>query len=109
MGFPDDANGDLLRQMQDAGLDLSQPRNIDFYHLFDGEAAASAMAEAVRSEVDTVSVELHEQPKRGEWEVCTTLAMVPSHANVTAMEQRLGRIAKPLGGRGDGWGTRQEQ
>jgi len=108
MQFPDDANGDLLKEMQAAGLDLSRPREIDFFHLFDGEQAAAAMAEAVRTTVETTGVVVEEQSKRGEWQVCTTVIVLPSYDNVTGMEKQLDDIARRFGGRGDGWGARQD-
>jgi hypothetical protein len=108
MQFPDDANGDLLKEVQAAGLDLSQPREIDFFHLFDAEQPAAAMVEAVRSSVPAVGIVVEEQPKRGEWQICTTVVMVPNYDNVTGMERQLDAIAKRFGGRGDGWGARQE-
>jgi len=108
MQFPDDANGDLLKEMQSAGLDLSQPREIEFFHLFDGEKSAAAMVEAVRSAVEAAAIVVEEQPKRGEWQVCTTVIVFPSYDNVTGMEKQLDDIAKRFGGRGDGWGVRQD-
>jgi DNA polymerase III delta subunit len=45
MQFPDDGNGDMLRALMDAGIDLSQPLAIDFYLVFKTkEHAEKAMA-----------------------------------------------------------------
>ena len=33
MQFPDDGNGDMLRALMDAGIDLSQPLAVSYTHL----------------------------------------------------------------------------
>ena len=40
MQFPDDGNGDMLRALMDAGIDLSQPLAIDFYLVFKSKEKA---------------------------------------------------------------------
>ena len=66
------------------------------------------MTQAVRAAVNATGIAVEEQPKRGEWQVCTTVSMVPSYDNVTGMEKQLDDIANRFGGRGDGWGARQD-
>ncbi len=44
MHFPEDENGDVLRRMHEAGMDLLQAHDIDFWHLFPTKADAEAMA-----------------------------------------------------------------
>ena len=59
MQFPDDGNGDMLRALMDAGIDLSQPLAIDFYLVFKNkDQAEKAMAALVASELQG-EVELH--------------------------------------------------
>ena len=45
--FPDDENGDVLREMYARGDDLSQPRMVDFCFAFPGRRQALAFAEIV--------------------------------------------------------------
>ena len=108
MQFPDDGNGDMLRALMDAGIDLSQPLAIDFYLVFkDKERAEKAMAALVASEHQG-EVELHFNDLE-QWELIVSQTMVPEHAAVTAREVELDKFAKKFAGHNDGWGVMQHQ
>ncbi|ESQ92352.1 ribonuclease E inhibitor RraB [Asticcacaulis benevestitus] len=107
--FPNDENGDVLRRMQAAGDDLSQPRDIDFSLLFPDEGTAetfSAMMDAEGYEVELGPWEAQsdDDANTGKWDVTVTRHMVPDHAAITQFEKELSGIAMPFGGRNDGWG-----
>lgn len=108
MQFPDDGNGDMLRALMDAGIDLSQPLAIDFYLVFKNkEQAEKAMAALVASELQG-EVELHFNDLE-QWELIVSQTMVPEHAAVTEREAELDKFAKKFGGHNDGWGVMQHQ
>lgn len=108
MQFPDDGNGDMLRALMDAGIDLSQPLAIDFYLVFKNkEQAEKAMAALVASKLQG-EVELHFNDLE-QWELIVSQTMVPEHAAVTAREAELDKFAKKFGGHNDGWGVMQHQ
>lgn len=108
MQFPDDGNGDMLRALMDAGIDLSQPLAIDFYLVFKNkEQAEKTMAALVASELQG-EVELHFNDLE-QWELIVSQTMVPEHAAVTAREAELDKFAKKFGGHNDGWGVMQHQ
>lgn len=108
MQFPDDGNGDMLRALMDAGIDLSQPLAIDFYLVFKNkDQAEKAMAALVASELQD-EVELHFNDLE-QWELIVSQTMVPEHAAVTAREVELDKFAKKFGGHNDGWGVMQHQ
>lgn len=108
MQFPDDGNGDMLRALMDAGINLSQPLAIDFYLVFKNkEQAEKAMAALVASELQG-EVELHFNDLE-QWELIVSQTMVPEHAAVTAREAELDKFAKKFGGHNDGWGVMQHQ
>ena len=108
MQFPDDGNGDMLRALMDAGIDLSQPLAIDFYLVFKNkDQAEKAMAALVASELQG-EVELHFNDLE-QWELIVSQTMVPEHAAVTAREIELDKFAKKFGGHNDGWGVMQHQ
>lgn len=108
MQFPDDGNGDMLRALMDAGIDLSQPLAIDFYLVFKNkDQAEKAMAALVASELQG-EVELHFNDLE-QWELIVSQTMVPEHAAVTAREAELDKFAKKFGGHNDGWGVMQHQ
>ena len=109
--FPDDENGQVLRAMHEAGMDLSQPCDIEFTHLFEHESSARSMA--VEAESLGARVELFEPEELDEeeeidesvWDVVCTFTMVPTHDAITGRETDLATIAQRLGGRADGWGV----
>lgn len=108
MQFPDDGNGDMLRALMDAGIDLSQPLAIDFYLVFKNkDQAEKAMAALVASELQG-EVELHFNDLE-QWELIVSQTMVPEHVAVTAREAELDKFAKKFGGHNDGWGVMQHQ
>lgn len=108
MQFPDDGNGDMLRALMDAGIDLKEPLAIDFYLVFKNkEQAEKAMAALVASELQG-EVELHFNDLE-QWELIVSQTMVPEHAAVTAREAELDKFAKKFGGHNDGWGVMQHQ
>jgi regulator of RNase E activity RraB len=108
MQFPDDGNGDMLRALMDAGIDLSQPLAIDFYLVFKNkDQAEKAMAALVASELQG-EVELHFNDLE-QWELIVSQTMVPEHAAVTAREVELDKFSKKFGGHNDGWGVMQHQ
>jgi len=127
--IPDDENGDVLRRMVEAGDDLAQAREIDFYFLFPtfdqasafaGEAAALEDVEVGIAEAGVDGDEAgHEDADAddddaddeagasGETEVCVVRHMLPSHAGITAFESELSTLAARHGGEADGWGCEQ--
>lgn len=108
MQFPDDGNGDMLRALMDAGIDLSQPLAIDFYLVFKNkDYAEKAMAALVASELQG-EVELHFNDLE-QWELIVSQTMIPEHAAVTAREAELDKFAKKFSGHNDGWGVMQHQ
>ncbi|CAA9305976.1 MAG: hypothetical protein AVDCRST_MAG71-393 [uncultured Lysobacter sp.] len=100
--IPDDDNGDVLRQMLDDGDDLTQPRDIDFFHVFADEAQAAAFARQVAARED-VKIAAPEADEEGVWQVAVTTHMPALHSAITALEQELAGIAQGHGGFPDGW------
>ncbi|HEY6556590.1 MAG TPA: ribonuclease E inhibitor RraB [Polyangiaceae bacterium] len=103
--FPDDENGDVLRRMAAAGIDLVSPRVIDFEHCFPDEASARAFQRAVVETVlDAKLITPDPDADRG-WEVQCKARMIPTHAAITQTELRLAKVAQGFGGFPDGWGS----
>lgn len=110
MWYPDDENGDALRRMHEAGMDLLQVHNIDFWHLFLRKCDAEAMALRCReigtsADVEENDANVEESGEVGGWDVRCVVSMVPTHEAITETEFRLGRIAEECGGKADGWGV----
>ena len=104
--FPNDENGDVLRRMQAGGDDLSRPRNIDFFFAFETERQAREFA-AQAAALPGLQADASPYEERQRWQVCVTRNMVPSHAEITALEQSLCRLADTCQGEPEGWGCMQ--
>ena len=92
-----------------AGDDLSQPRDIDFSLLFPNEDTAETFsaimdAEGYDVELGPWEAQSDDDANAGKWDVTVTRHMVPDHAAIAQFEKELGGIAMPFGGRNDGWG-----
>jgi hypothetical protein len=99
--FPDDENGHLLRRMHDEGDDLAQPRVVEFGFVFPQRSQALSFAEKVPDKL--VEVCISHLNGRDMWQVAVKHFMVPTHQQITEIENELNRHAKPVGGELDGW------
>ncbi|RJE73780.1 hypothetical protein BGP78_17555 [Pseudoalteromonas sp. MSK9-3] len=104
MQFPDDDNGQLLNEIAEAGVDLSQLHNVDFFILFEQKPQAEKFAQAIAEDELAPNTELQQCPDTGVWEVVTTVKMVPVHELLGQTEQYIESIANTHEGYGDGWG-----
>lgn len=104
--FPDDVTGDVFRRMRDHGDDLSQPREIDFNHVFEREEDASRFAEAVRH-AGYAKVRYRYSEELKAWDATIQIFMLPTYEGVTEQESKLDSLAREFGGQGDGWGCMQ--
>jgi hypothetical protein len=95
-------NADVLRGMEDRGIDLSRSRVVDFSHVFLDAASAKSFIDACKSAGfearDTTDEEMEHH------DVTVSKKMVPTCQNITATEEALGEIAEQHSGSPDGWG-----
>ena len=103
--FPDDENGDVLRMQADQGIDLVSPRVMEFEHAFPDEESAKGFCGVVAGTVLEARLVAPDAEHDSGWEVQCRERMVPTHANITATEARLGAVAEDFGGYSDGWGS----
>ena len=102
--FPDDDNGQVLRQMVAEGDNLSIPREIDFAVIFETEEAALQFAVSMLQQGQKVSMSEYEENDEMPWQVYLHPFMEPSHDNISMFESALEGEAAPFGGQLDGWG-----
>lgn len=102
--FPDDENGAALQHMAEQGLDLTAAHQIDFEYVFPDETSARKFAAEARKFDLEVGVRLPEDEDEDEWEVQCGRRMVPTHAELSALEAQLDKVASQYGGESDGWG-----
>lgn len=104
--FPNDENGDVVRRMQESGDDLSQPRDIEFQFVFGIEQKAKDFALQVRSTY-SLTAEPSRYEERKIWQTTVMKHMLPTHHDISALEQSLTQLAQVYGGQADGWGCFQ--
>lgn len=105
MQFPNDENGALLREMHEAGIDLSQPLDVDFFFVFRTKKDAEAMITALAATGETLETALEKNEIHEDWDLRCTLNMVPTHSAITLREMQFGKLAQQNNGEGDGWGV----
>ncbi len=109
MKFPKDENGSLLQEMHDAGIDLSQPLDVEFFTLFKTKKNAEAMiAEVIASDASIKTI-LEQNEIHDDWDLCCIINMIPAHHQITLREAFFEKLAEKHHGDGDGWGVTQEE
>lgn len=105
MSFPNDDTGNVLTEMQQAGMDLTQPVEVTFFQLFEEKANAMAMQKHVEESDLQARVSLHPDETPQVWDVDCTLTLVPSYENIVEFEEKFEKIARKFDGYNDGWGV----
>ncbi|MBW8733764.1 MAG: ribonuclease E inhibitor RraB [Asticcacaulis sp.] len=101
-------NTQILRNIAESGCPLTEPRAVDFAHVFYRFAGAEAFVadmiqRGFRAEVNERDDE-DVKPKVAEWDVIVSTVMIPTCEAITSTEEELTALAQPYGGRPDGWG-----
>ena len=99
--FPDDRHGARWQQLFDAGDDASQPRVVDFWHVFPERKQALHFAAMIDDRELEVSISYYRE--RGMWQTVVKRFMVPAEQDIAALERSLATHARSVGGLADGW------
>lgn len=105
--FPDDDDGDVLRGLQEKGVDLSQPREIEFYCYAENESKAIEIAGCL-NEVGFKSEVFYddEAPTQEKcYSVYSAQVMIPSYDDIVKAQSALNLVLSSFNTRCDGWGT----
>ena len=102
--FPDDANGDVLRQMHEHGVDFSVPHVVEFALLFDDVESAKACVRAL-DKLARYELSVHQNDEAGGFDVIAKQRLMLDHAEIGRTEATLHSLAVQFGGRVDGWGV----
>lgn len=105
--FPDDDDGDVLRSLQKKGVDLSQPRSIDFYCYARDRSTAERIAaildeRGVKSDVFDSD---EPEPAHQRYSVYASKWMVPDYEELLRIQAELNAVLARFGTSCDGWGT----
>jgi Regulator of ribonuclease activity B len=84
--------------MDEAGDDLTRPRDIDFTVVFPDEGAAEKFANQFRARGFIASVEFIDTDAEFPWDVAVVKHMVPAHGGIGAFEDSLQRVASSIWG-----------
>ena len=111
MNFPDDANGDVLRRLQESNFDFSIPHSVDFYTVLSTEEEADFVAKEYANDhkngdiLDNIETNPYEE---GGMELILAKKMLVTYENITKFEAKLQLRVSHHEGYLDGWGVLQE-
>jgi hypothetical protein len=100
--FPDDENGNVLRSLIKRGDPLTEPREINFHFLFPTRSQAIGFIEILPDKA--LRHEISWYAEREVWQITVVKHMIPTHQEITELENHLIDKAHPLDGVADGWG-----
>jgi len=118
--YPDDADGAVLADLAAQGVDMSKPLLIEFPVAVPDEASAESCFKAVtkagydshieydEGEPDYDSDVDDEDELGPAWTVYAEVRMIPEYSEILRIQAELGQIARPFGGKSDGWGVMLE-
>ena len=112
MPYPNDADGDVLRRMQDSGFAFDRPATIDFNIDFDhwplSDEEVSVIEKAFPNAV-VMDIEGEDgQDGNGTGYVQFQVTELLTYELVTAVQHRATKIARSIGGWCESWGVLQE-
>lgn len=126
MDFPSDADGETLKRLAEAGIDLSKPREIDFMIDVPTEDAGKKVSELTKAQGYAVELIFDEGGDEEDfedevfdeddedadddalgptWTVYATVTLVPTYEELVARQKALTELATPVGGTCEAWGT----
>lgn len=106
--FPNDENGDVLRELEKRGIDFSIPHKADFFAIFRTKEMADIVAKQYLSDSfpnENIVVIETRPAEAGGMELELGVKMLITHENVTNFEARLAERASHQDGYLDGWGV----
>ncbi|MBL1260956.1 MAG: ribonuclease E inhibitor RraB [Thiotrichaceae bacterium] len=109
MDFPKTDDGEILREMHQAGINLSATHNIDFFINFGKKKDAEKMQAEVESNGTEGRFALDENETHDGWVLCCTIAMIPRHDDIIEVERAFDKVAATHQGESDGWGMLQPE
>ena len=104
MNFPNDETGQVLTEMHQAGIDLLVQHEVVFFHLFEKQEQAQAMADHIKALMPNVHINVQPDESPNVWDANCTMSMIPSYENVMEQESTFEKIAETFKGYSDGWG-----
>ena len=101
--YPNDADGDALHLVVEAGADMSRPMIIEFSIDVPDERTANQVSELVAPLGFDASVSYDEDDEARS--VYCGKSMLATYDGVVSVQTQLNKLLVPLGANCDGWGT----
>lgn len=101
--YPDDADGDALRNIAASGSDMSRPMVIDFAI----DTSSKSIAQACLTAIEEAGFEasLYQDDEDQRWSVYVPIRMIAEYNAIVRTQKILGELVAEHGGTPDGWGT----
>jgi len=106
--FPNDENGNVLRELQKKNVDFSAPHKIQFFSVFRTEEMADIVAKEYLKDNfpnEKIGVIETRPAQKGGMELELVVKMLLTHENITGFETRLAERVSKQDGYLDGWGV----
>ena len=102
--YPDDSDGDALRNVAATGSDMSKPMFVDFQVAVPDEAAAKELADVARKL--GYHVRIYDSPECSQpWTCQCSTRILATYETLIAIQHELAALSAPFHGYPDGWGT----
>jgi len=98
-----DVDANTLSELADAGSDLSQRHEVEFFFYLPTEPAAQSVAETLRGE--GFAIRLEAVDPGSDWLCLGSRAMTPELGELHRLRNRFTTLAESHGGAYDGWGA----
>ncbi|WP_394562184.1 ribonuclease E inhibitor RraB [Aquipseudomonas alcaligenes] len=111
MKYPNDANGDVFRRLEEHGFDFSKEHIVDFQAVFSTEAEADQIARMYLADHHAgdklINIETKPYPEGG-MELILSKKIIITYQAISTFEKELENRVSKVEGYLDGWGVLQE-
>ena len=97
------ADAQVLRQLKEAGSDLTKPHAVEFFLYLPTEIGARAAAEELTAR--SYDTKIDQAATGDQWLCLATRSFVPTQEAIDATRAEFEALATRLAGEYDGWGT----
>lgn len=101
--WPNDADGDVFRRMQESGFEFDKAVNIDFNVDFDAWPPSEELLSMLRSQFEHVRI--YSPDSSGDGYVQFVLNAVPTYELVMFIQKSISEMAARFGGVCESWGV----
>lgn len=102
-----DQDQKILDHLKERGSDLTIPHEIEFYVYFPTEQAAQTASPEITKK--GFRVHILADPSGNRWLCLSLKEFIPELEAIKIIQKKFDDLAKPYGGKCDGWGTQVEK